>query len=362
MNKGHFYLEVHTPEEVFVLNFLEKNDVRFIEDIWIKTQYPIKNIMDHIESIYGRYLILSSNNYRVFKIGSKLIAIALYPYANKFHVMSNDRKLIEKLKNLIGRDKIKEFSESLPIELYYDANNMVDYVTILMDDKFIHDNMDFNLFRLAGIDPDLLTKEFLESSDTMLLLLGEPGLGKSKLALSIAYLARKHGYPVSLSYLKSQKMLEKVTTRPDLFFSYNRYDAKIFVFDDIDFTVLKRGSDPSIDSFVSFILSITDGVVPQFNKFIITTNQRIKHIDPAFLRPGRLFAAIELKHITYDELAEYDKDLADHCKSYYQRDSFTLADINKVRMLLKLQQNSEYSFDLKGTVVKLHNPSLGFSL
>jgi len=145
-------------------------------------------------------------------------------------------------------------------------------------------------------------------------------------------------------------------------FAYSVLERRIFVFDDFDYTVLKRGVNPEIDNLVNYLLSITDGSVPQYNKFVITSNRSIDDIDEAFLRPGRLFAIIELQKIDIDELYNYDKILVEECKKVYKnKNKLSLAEINRVRLALNRKKKLN-SFATKQNVVKtlINTKKIGF--
>ena len=145
-------------------------------------------------------------------------------------------------------------------------------------------------------------------------------------------------------------------------FAYSVLERRIFVFDDFDYTVLKRGVNSEIDNLVNYLLSITDGSVPQYNKFVITSNRSIDDIDEAFLRPGRLFAIIELQKIDIDELHNYDKTLAEECKKVYKnKNKLSLAEINRVRLALNRKKKLN-DFATKQNVVKtlINTKKIGF--
>ena len=221
--------------------------------------------------------------------------------------------------------------------------------SLALDVKNIKDTLDFNLFELAGVNVERLTKEFIESQDTLLLLTGEPGIGKSKLAMSIAYhVIAQLNKPMEIVIVKLGRSIIKLQERPDLFHDYR---GKIFIFDDIDLPSLDRNcADDEVSSFINFMLSITEGTIPTKNKFIITTNQEINSIDKAFLRPGRLFANIELQRISYKDLRSYNRKVAEKCKEIYNKEEYTIAEVSHIMNLIKRKQR--YSFVTKDNVIR----------
>ncbi|WP_456464927.1 AAA family ATPase [Desulfurobacterium sp.] len=155
-----------------------------------------------------------------------------------------------------------------------------------------------------GIDVEELANAFLRAPQGILILFGEPGTGKSKL---IQYIIGRSQHilnkKVKILMLKGKNAFK---SNADEVNTYIEND--LVILDDFDFVSLTR-RDETVSDIVSTILSVTDGFLPKKAKIIISTNKRLKEIDPALLRPSRLFDILELKPIP----KEYFESL---CKKY----------------------------------------------
>ena len=176
------------------------------------------------------------------------------------------------------------------------------------------------------IDTQIMFDQFFTGTENILLLVGEPGLGKSKMST----LALKHAYEnsdklpydkleinpalenqfVSVVYVKSTDVLVN-----DKFWrEMSKMQADICIIDDLDYMLTKRDSevmsvdDAKKNDFLNQFLSFTDGVEKTKTKFIITTNQKYSDIDAALLRKGRLFDILELRSLDPHEALEIWKD------------------------------------------------------
>lgn len=176
------------------------------------------------------------------------------------------------------------------------------------------------------IDTQIMFDQFFTGSENILLLVGEPGLGKSKMST----LALKHSFEnpdklpydkleinpalenqfISVVYVKSTDVLVN-----DRFWrEMSKIQADICIIDDLDYMLTKRDSEvQSVDDarkndFLNQFLSFTDGVEKTKTKFIITTNQKYNDIDTALLRKGRLFDILELRALDAQEALVIWKD------------------------------------------------------
>jgi len=200
----------------------------------------------------------------------------------------------------------------------------------------------------------LPNSSILLACKSILLLFGEPGTGKSKLSL---YLYNKINELdpsfISAKLIKGRPVLELLISDP-LELIESEIDRRFMIyFDDIDLPSLKRDSENSNEftsQIISLLLTATDGLIPQYNKFVITTNLKIHEIDDALLRPGRLFAALNLKPIPYELLKDYDEELAKLCKEKYpNKDKYTIAEITEINEILR--KNTDYSFITRDDVL-----------
>ena len=138
---------------------------------------------------------------------------------------------------------------------------------------------------------------YLNAPETVLILLGAPGMGKTRLVRAIlsAMSRRKEDSAVAM-YTADKRALEGDEIFVD--FITGHHDA--FVIEDADHLLQPRSDgNRNLHRF----LMIADGVVrAQNRKIIFTTNlPNIGSIDEALLRPGRCFATIQMRLLARHE-------------------------------------------------------------
>lgn len=169
------------------------------------------------------------------------------------------------------------------------------------------------------LDIPVMFDQFFTGCENILLCVGIPGVGKSKLAtLALKYAHQNpdkipydkflQGVGIGFQFINCAFVKGTEVLARDDFWRTLEDDAPDFVIiDDLDYMLTKRGADvQSIDDvtknkFLNQFLSFTDGVEKYKTKFIITTNQNYDEIDTALLRKGRLFDILELRELTLKE-------------------------------------------------------------
>lgn len=140
-------------------------------------------------------------------------------------------------------------------------------------------------------------KAYLAAPDSVLILLGPPGGGKTRLVREIlAAISRRKGENADIMYTTDKRALAS-----DLMFVQfvtGSHDA--FVIEDSDLLLKARTSG---NEDMHRFLGIADGIArAQSRKIIFTTNlPNITDIDPALIRPGRCFAIKQIRNLTPEE-------------------------------------------------------------
>jgi hypothetical protein len=137
-------------------------------------------------------------------------------------------------------------------------------------------------------------EQYLSAPETVLILLGPPGMGKTRLVRAIlAAMSRRKEDSAMAMYTADKTALESDEIFVD--FITGLHDA--FVIEDADHLLQPRtDGNRNLHRF----LMIADGVVrAQNRKIIFTTNlPNIGSIDEALLRPGRCFATIQMRQLS----------------------------------------------------------------
>ncbi|HEY6926037.1 MAG TPA: AAA family ATPase [Steroidobacteraceae bacterium] len=135
---------------------------------------------------------------------------------------------------------------------------------------------------------------YLAATETVLVVLGPPGGGKTRLVRAIlSELSRRKGDSAEIMYTCDKKALEA----DEIFVNFITGSHEAFVVEDADHILTPRANG---NQDLHRFLAIADGIVrAQGRKIIFTTNlPNVGDLDEALLRPGRCFAAVHTRSLT----------------------------------------------------------------
>lgn len=160
-------------------------------------------------------------------------------------------------------------------------------------------------------------KAFLVSPESVMILLGPPGTGKSTFLRSLIV---ESGVAATLAY--SKQVVESPMLMSDFFSSA----AKILAYEDIDNHLKAREED---NDLMATILNMSEGIVKHKKKKIMfsTNLPSTDKIDPALLRKGRCFDIAKFRELTFIEAKRVWEDVNLPEKSFNGRTSMSLAEI-----------------------------------
>jgi SpoVK/Ycf46/Vps4 family AAA+-type ATPase len=140
-------------------------------------------------------------------------------------------------------------------------------------------------------------ERYLDARETVLVILGPPGTGKTRLVRStLSALSRRKNDSARILYTADQKAVEQ----DEIFVDFVTGSHDAFVIEDADHLLRARANG---NHDLHRFLAIADGVVrAQGRKIIFTTNlPNISDIDEALIRPGRAFGVLRTRFHARDE-------------------------------------------------------------
>ena len=141
------------------------------------------------------------------------------------------------------------------------------------------------------------TRRYLAANETVLIVLGPPGGGKTRLVRGIlGELSRRKGSSAEIMYTCDKQALEG----DEIFVNFITGSHDAFVVEDADHMLTPRANG---NHDLHRFLAIADGLVrAQGRKIIFTTNlPNVGDLDDALLRPGRCFAVVHTRSLTRPE-------------------------------------------------------------
>lgn len=150
-------------------------------------------------------------------------------------------------------------------------------------------------------------QRYLRANETVLILQGSPGTGKTRLVRSIlSTISRRKRDSAEVMYTADKHALES----DEIFVDFITGSHDAFVIEDADHLLTARSNG---NHDLHRFLAIADGVVrAQGRKIIFTTNlPNIRDLDEALLRPGRCFAVAHTRTLAGEEI---DRLMARLCR------------------------------------------------
>lgn len=171
--------------------------------------------------------------------------------------------------------------------------------------------------------------KFFKSTSSVLILQGEPGVGKTVFIRYMINRMREHLGDTNAVPTVYYTCDSNVIKHSEFFMEgLNVEKMNCTVIEDLDFDLMPRQDD---NPTMYKLLNTTDGLVKNKMKLIISTNLLgSNHIDSALLRPGRCFGTIKLTKLNKDQSSELLKKIAtpEKFKSIkLTEDSYTLAEL-----------------------------------
>ncbi|MEJ0086373.1 MAG: AAA family ATPase [Pseudomonadota bacterium] len=148
-----------------------------------------------------------------------------------------------------------------------------------------------------GMPAQQFIARYLDASECVLILLGPPGTGKTRLVRAIlSEVSRRKGENAEVMYTADKRALQS----DEIFVEFITGSHDAFVIEDTDHLLKARTSG---NEEMHRFLAIADGVArSQGRKIIFTTNlPNVTDIDDALVRPGRCFAVQNLRSLAADE-------------------------------------------------------------
>lgn len=184
---------------------------------------------------------------------------------------------------------------SINIDHYYidDTNNSIKCIEHF---KSTTDFEKYESFMYPGIDIREMMQQYSDSDESLLLLSGPPGTGKTCVAkMMMMHHSLNLNEDLHVIYIKDSELLK----RGEMWARIGNIKPDIIILDDLDDELCPRVDAPN--PIISNMLSYSDGIFDVETKIIITTNLVDNKIDKALVRQGRCFEFLKIPAFTPEE-------------------------------------------------------------
>jgi ATPase family associated with various cellular activities (AAA) len=235
-----------------------------------------------------------------------------------FAVYGKEQLVVQMCDNI--REKFRDDTFAKVNWYYKDSYGVESQQLYIDNDRQIHD--EFYPYFPQGVNSFI--DEYLRHNASVMVLFGPPGTGKTSF---LKHLLCRSKLDAIVSYD------EAVLSDDRLFIDFLTTDnSDVMIVEDADLLLTSRESDQN--KIMSKFLNVSDGLVKvRDKKMVFTTNiAQINKIDPALLRTGRCFAAVEFRYLTQQEAAQAAAAAALPTQDWSSQPQWRLADLWRQEM------------------------------
>lgn len=248
----------------------------------------------------------------------------------------------EKVKEII-RSFFKEFADRIK-----DAHRNIDWITMGMNGPDtmtlpVKSDMAFYPEMYPYIkDPRQYIDDFINSNANVLLMMGDPGLGKSSFINWVIHSTR-----MRTSVIYDIEVMKSDSVYASFISGAFRGEGSIMILEDADLILSSR--DVSNNKVMSKILNVSDGIIDTSKaKFIFTTNLRdTSEIDSALIRPGRCFDVLQFRPLDLEEARVAAAAIGKELIEEPGKNQYTAAEIFNSR-INRNERKPEFKFGFGG--------------
>lgn len=166
------------------------------------------------------------------------------------------------------------------------------------------------------IEPDAYFDAFFKSNRNILLLIGQPGTGKTTFLRNMIQKQKAEAMIVyDVEIMNSRQPLEH------FIHSYNN----LLVIEDAD-TILSKRTDGN--NLMSYLLNMSDGIAANNKKIVFSTNlENTDEIDQALMRPGRCFDILHFDLLDAEQAQNVLEDAGLPFRDFSSKPKWTLAEV-----------------------------------
>jgi hypothetical protein len=212
-------------------------------------------------------------------------------------------EVIAKLESIAGESRMRDESFTIDWQFTNAAGELRSSTFQELADPRLLDEA----YPSLGIPVQDFIGRYLAAPECVLILLGPPGTGKTRLVRAIlSEISRRKGEDAEVMYTADQRALRS----DELFVEFITGSHDAFIIEDTDHLLMARTSG---NEEMHRFLAIADGVArSQGRKIIFTTNlPNVNDIDEALIRPGRCFAVKHLRSLTPEEALRLAERICD---------------------------------------------------
>lgn len=293
-------------------------DTAYLE---IEASINFKNMIEVIEYIREKtnikypYTVHAKNVAEIYNGSDSIIGLLANFELHHLRIdIFGDPDLIKKLHKVLAEAFDNKVIE-IKMSWHYSSGRGIDSADIPVSINSTPAKDSHYPFIKDGIDTFL--EKYHNSTNTILLLTGEPGTGKTSF---IRHYISKYRLDSMVTYD------ENVMNRDDFYISFLTSSKKhVLIVEDADLLLSKR--EDAENKIMSKFLNVSDGLVKSVNKKIIfsTNITQLNKIDPAVIRKGRCFDIVEFRKLTLDEANIINKD--NSLSLFEKGEEFSLAEI-----------------------------------